>query len=56
MLGVPSGQFGDQELATSEAIAEFCASNYGTTFPMTEKLDVNGPQSHPLYQNAETIP
>ena len=56
VLGVPSGQFGDQELGTSEAIAEFCASNYGTTFPMTEKLDVNGPQSHPLYQALRQFP
>ena len=56
VLGVPCGQFGDQELGTSEAIAEFCASTYGTTFPMTEKLDVNGPSSHPLYVHLRQFP
>jgi glutathione peroxidase len=50
VLGVPCNQFGGQEPGTAEEIAEFCDLNYGVTFPMTEKVDVNGPDRHPLYQ------
>jgi glutathione peroxidase len=50
VLGVPCNQFGGQEPGTSEEIAEFCSATYGTTFPMTEKVDVNGDGRHPLYQ------
>jgi glutathione peroxidase len=50
VLGVPCNQFGGQEPGTAEEIAEFCDANYGVTFPMTEKVDVNGPDRHPLYQ------
>ena len=50
VLGVPCGQFAGQELGTSEEIAEFCSTTYGTTFPMTEALDVNGRHRHPLFQ------
>jgi glutathione peroxidase len=49
VLGVPCNQFGGQEPGTAEEIAEFCDVNYGVTFPMTEKVDVNGPDRHPLY-------
>jgi glutathione peroxidase len=49
VLGVPSNQFGGQEPGTSEEIAEFCSATYGVTFPITEKLDVNGHHQHPLY-------
>jgi glutathione peroxidase len=49
VLGVPCGQFAGQELATADEIMEFCSATYGTTFPMTEKLDVNGVRRHPLY-------
>ena len=49
VLGVPCNQFGGQEPGTAEEIAEFCDVNYGVTFPMTEKVDVNGPGRHPLY-------
>ena len=56
VLGVPCGQFGGQELDTSEEIAEFCSATYGTTFPMTEKLEVNGPHSHPLYARLKQFP
>jgi glutathione peroxidase len=50
VLGVPCNQFGGQEPGTAEEIAEFCDANYGVTFPMTEKVDVNGADRHPLYQ------
>jgi glutathione peroxidase len=49
VLGVPCNQFGGQEPGTPEEIAEFCSTTYGVTFPMTEKIDVNGPDRHPLY-------
>src|SRR3954454_5924015 len=50
VLGVPCNQFGGQEAGTADAIAEFCDVNYGVSFPLTEKVDVNGPTRHPLYQ------
>src|SRR4051794_406422 len=50
VLGVPCNQFGGQEPGTSAEIEEFCQVNYGVTFPLTEKVDVNGPDRHPLYQ------
>jgi glutathione peroxidase len=46
---VPCNQFGGQEPGSSEEIAEFCSATYGVTFPMTEKVEVNGPGRHPLY-------
>ena len=49
VLGVPCNQFGGQEPGTAEEIATFCSATYGVTFPMTEKLDVNGDGRHPLY-------
>jgi glutathione peroxidase len=49
VLGVPCNQFGGQEPGTAEQIATFCSANYGVTFPMTEKVEVNGPGRHPLY-------
>lgn len=49
VLGVPCNQFAGQEPGTSTEIAEFCSATYGVTFPLTEKVDVNGPQRHPLY-------
>jgi glutathione peroxidase len=49
VLGVPCNQFGGQEPGTSEEIAEFCSTTYGVTFPMTEKIEVNGEGRHPLY-------
>jgi glutathione peroxidase len=48
VLGFPSNQF-LQELGSSEAIKEFCSSTYGVTFPMFEKVRVNGRSQHPLY-------
>jgi glutathione peroxidase len=56
VLGVPCNQFGGQEPGTSEEIAEFCSVNYGVTFPLTEKIEVNGPQRHPLYQTLTAAP
>lgn len=49
VLGFPCNQFGAQEPGTSEQISEFCTTNYGVTFPMFEKVAVNGPDRHPLY-------
>jgi glutathione peroxidase len=49
VLGVPCNQFGEQEPGTPEEIASFCSSSYDVTFPLTEKVDVNGPRRHPLY-------
>jgi len=49
VLGFPSNQFGGQEPGTSEEIAEFCSTTYGVSFPMYEKIDVNGDDRHPLY-------
>jgi glutathione peroxidase len=49
VLGVPCNQFAGQEPGSAEEIQEFCSTTYGTTFPMTEKLDVNGMHRHPLF-------
>lgn len=49
VLGVPCNQFGGQEPGTAADIEDFCQVNYGVTFPITEKVDVNGPARHPLY-------
>jgi glutathione peroxidase len=56
VLGFPSNQFGGQEPGTSEEIAEFCSATYGVTFPMYEKIDVNGADRHPLYAELTAIP
>ncbi|MEU0336554.1 glutathione peroxidase [Streptomyces sp. NPDC006193] len=50
VLGVPCNQFLGQEPGTAEEIAEFCSATYGVTFPLTEKVEVNGPGRHPLYE------
>ncbi|MEU7902338.1 glutathione peroxidase [Actinoplanes sp. NPDC049118] len=50
VLGVPCNQFGGQEPGTAADIEDFCQVNYGVTFPITEKVEVNGPGRHPLYQ------
>ena len=50
VVGFPCNQFGGQEPGTAEEIATFCSSNYGVTFPVTEKVEVNGEGRHPLYQ------
>ncbi len=56
VVGVPCNQFGGQEPGTSGEIAEFCSATYGVTFPMTEKVDVNGDDRHPLFQELVTAP
>jgi glutathione peroxidase len=49
ILGFPCNQFGAQEPGSAEQIQSFCSANYGVTFPMFEKIDVNGDSTHPLY-------
>jgi glutathione peroxidase len=49
VLGAPCNQFAGQEPGSAEEIQEFCSTTYGTTFPMTAKLDVNGDERHPLF-------
>ena len=49
VVGFPCNQFGGQEPGTADEIAEFCSATYGVTFPMFEKVDVNGAQRHPIY-------
>jgi glutathione peroxidase len=49
ILGFPCNQFGAQEPGLAEQIQSFCSTNYGVTFPMFEKIDVNGDSTHPLY-------
>jgi glutathione peroxidase len=50
VLGFPCNQFGAQEPGTAEEIGSFCQRNYGVSFPMFEKIEVNGDGAHPLYQ------
>jgi glutathione peroxidase len=50
VLGFPCNQFGAQDAGSNGEIAEFCQLNYGVTFPMMAKIEVNGAQAHPLYQ------
>ena len=49
VLGMPCNQFGGQEPGTEAEIADFCELNFGVSFPLFAKLDVNGPNEHPLY-------
>ena len=50
VLGFPCNQFGSQDKGSNDEIAEFCQLNYGVSFPMMAKIDVNGGGAHPLYQ------
>ncbi len=50
ILGFPCNQFAKQDPGSSEEIQEFCQMNYGVSFPMFEKIDVNGNDAHPLFQ------
>ena len=50
VLGFPCNQFGRQEPGNAAQIQQFCASNYAVSFPMFDKIDVNGDHAHPLYQ------
>jgi glutathione peroxidase len=50
VLGFPCNQFGSQDPGSNEEIGAFCQKNFGVTFPMMSKIDVNGTEAHPLYQ------
>ncbi len=50
VLGFPCNQFGSQEPGGAAEIGAFCEKNYGVSFPMFQKIDVNGPHAHPLYK------
>ena len=54
ILGFPCNQFGRQEPGTDAEIAQFCASNYGVTFPLFSQVEVNGAGAHPLFQFLKT--
>jgi glutathione peroxidase len=56
VVGFPCNQFGGQEPGTAGDIAEFCSATYGVTFPMFEKIDVNGPNRHPIYTELTATP
>ena len=50
VLGFPSNQFGNQDPGSNEEIGAFCQKNYGVTFPVFAKIEVNGPNAHPLFR------
>ena len=50
VVGFPCNQFGAQEAGTEQEIVQFCQTNYAVKFPLTGKIDVNGPGRHPIYQ------
>ena len=54
VVGFPCNQFGGQEPGTAEEIQTFCSTTYGVSFPMMSKVDVNGPDRHPLYTELVT--
>ena len=56
VIGFPCNQFGGQEPGTPAEIQSFCTENYGVSFPLMEKLDVNGDERHPLYQLLTAVP
>jgi glutathione peroxidase len=56
VVGVPCNQFGGQEPGSAEEIAEFCSATYGVSFPMSEKVEVNGDGRHPIYQELVETP
>ena len=55
VVGVPCNQFGAQEPGSAEEITTFCSTTYGVTFPLTEKVDVNGPARHALYEKLTPV-
>jgi glutathione peroxidase len=55
VLGFPCNQFLGQEPGTAEEIQEFCTTNYGVTFPIFEKIEVNGDGQHPLYAQLNAV-
>jgi glutathione peroxidase len=56
VVGFPCNQFGGQEPGSPEEIAEFCSATYGVTFPMFEKVEVNGAGRHPIYDVLTAVP
>jgi glutathione peroxidase len=56
VLGFPCDQFGHQEPGTEAQIKDFCSTNYGVTFPLFAKIEVNGGGAHPLYQHLKQGP
>jgi glutathione peroxidase len=50
VIGFPCNQFGNQEPGTTQEIKDFCTNVYGITFPISEKIEVNGPNAHPIYK------
>ena len=56
VVGFPCNQFGGQEPGTAEEIAEFCSATYGVTFPIFEKIEVNGTGRHPIYEVLTAVP
>lgn len=56
VVGLPCNQFGGQEPGSSEEIAEFCSATYGVSFPMSEKIDVNGEGRHEIYAQLVETP
>ena len=55
VIGIPCNQFGEQEPGSADEIATFCSTNYNVTFPITEKIEVNGANRHPLYQELTKV-
>ena len=55
VIGFPCNQFGGQEPGSAEEIEKFCSTTYGVTFPMFEKIDVNGANRHPIYQELTAV-
>lgn len=55
VIGFPCNQFAGQEPGTAEEIATFCSTTYGVTFPLTEKVDVNGNDRHPIYEELVAV-
>ncbi len=56
VVGFPCNQFGGQEPGTAAEIGEFCSTTYGVSFPMFEKIEVNGPGRHPIYTELTAVP
>ena len=54
VLGFPCNQFGSQEPGTADEIQDFCEKKFSVTFPLFAKIDVNGPETHPLYQQLKS--
>jgi glutathione peroxidase len=56
VVGFPCNQFGKQEPGTADEIEQFCSTTYGVTFPLFEKIEVNGPGRHPIYDELTAVP